>query len=53
MLDMLRGHPQFFRRAAADDFRAVCLTSLWAGETYGFHVDGAVRQNGEAGLDAH
>lgn len=23
VLDMLRGHPQFFRRAAADDFRAV------------------------------
>lgn len=48
MLDMLRGHPQFFPPRCRGRFPRRCLTAM-GGETYGFHVDGAVRQNGEAG----
>lgn len=48
VLDMLRGHPQFFPPRCRGRFPRRCLTAM-GGETYGFHVDGAVRQNGEAG----
>ncbi|MCS6090185.1 Fe2+-dependent dioxygenase [Klebsiella pneumoniae subsp. pneumoniae] len=49
VLDMLRGHPQFFPPRCRGRFPRRCLTAMGQGETYGFHVDGAVRQNGEAG----
>lgn len=45
---MLRGHPQFFPPRCRGRFPRRCLTAMGQ-ETYGFHVDGAVRQNGEAG----
>ena len=38
----------FFRRAPADNF-APLFNRYGPGRDYGFHVDGAVRQNGEAG----
>lgn len=49
VLDMLRGHPQFFSAALPRTISAPLFNRYGPGETYGFHVDGAVRQNGEAG----
>ncbi|AIX69042.1 TPA: PKHD-type hydroxylase YbiX [Klebsiella pneumoniae] len=49
VLDMLRGHPQFFSAALPQTISAPLFNRYGPGETYGFHVDGAVRQNGEAG----
>lgn len=46
---MLRGHPQFFSAALPRTISAPLFNRYGPGETYGFHVDGAVRQNGEAG----
>ncbi|HBR4443857.1 TPA: Fe2+-dependent dioxygenase, partial [Klebsiella pneumoniae] len=48
VLDMLRGHPQFFSAALPRTISAPLFNRYGPGETYGFHVDGAVRQNGEA-----
>ncbi len=39
----------FFPPRCRGRFPRRCLTAMGRGETYGFHVDGAVRQNGEAG----
>ena len=49
VLDALRGHPQFFSAALPRTISAPLFNRYGPGETYGFHVDGAVRQNGEAG----
>ena len=49
VLDMLRGHPQFFSAALPRTISAPLFNRYGPGETYGFHVNGAVRQNGEAG----
>ena len=49
VLDMLRGHPQFFSPALPRPISAPFFNRYGPGETYGFHGDGAVRQNGEAG----
>ncbi|MGX7904423.1 PKHD-type hydroxylase, partial [Klebsiella pneumoniae] len=46
VLDMLRGHPQFFSAALPRTISAPLFNRYGPGETYGFHVDGAVRQNG-------
>ncbi|VTM53224.1 iron-uptake factor PiuC [Klebsiella pneumoniae] len=39
----------FFPPRCRGRFPRRCLTAMGQGKTYGFHVDGAVRQNGEAG----
>ena len=51
VLDMLRGHPQFFSAALPRTISAPLFNRYGPGETYGFHVDGAVRQNGEAAVE--
>lgn len=49
VLRALNSNPQFFSAALPRTLSAPLFNRYGPGETYGFHVDGAVRQNGDAG----
>lgn len=49
VLKALHSNPLFFSAALPRNISAPLFNRYGPGETYGFHVDGAVRQNGEAG----
>lgn len=49
VLQALNSHPLFFAAALPRTLSAPLFNRYQQGETYGFHVDGAVRHNGAAG----
>lgn len=49
VLQSLNNNPRFFSAALPRNISSPLFNRYGQGETYGFHVDGAVRQNGEAG----
>lgn len=49
VLKALQNSPLFFAAALPRSFSAPLFNRYQQNETYGFHVDGAVRNNGEAG----
>ncbi len=50
LLDKINSHPQFFSATLPVNISAPLFNSYSGGGTYGFHVDGAVRREGDSWL---